>query len=306
MKIYVAKVTKEYDGLRLDKFLPIAFNNFSRSFCRKVISWGGCYVNNKRIKILSYPVQTNDVIELCIFDDPNEYQFKEIKFQILYNDPYFIIVNKPANVVTQATRVNDRNHLLRSVKDWVIKNEGIKIGRKVRNLHRLDYGTSGVLIFSKSPKTYGLFNKPPKPEKIYLAVAKGKLNKSSGIVKTYIVKDDTIDNRYKISNTQGKLALTRFRVWKKFKDIYFVLLKPITGRTHQLRLHLIYLGCKILGDDFYGGDFSVEFNNKTYSINRLMLHCYKIRFLHPVYQKWITVKAPIPEEFNDLFTFLSN
>lgn len=245
-------------GLSLLQFLKGQLA-YSGKTIKRVIDSNGCFINGKVERFSSSRVRQGDLIAIAM--ERSRYPQKR-HFSLLYEDETLRAVNKHPFVACN----------------------------KSHTLHRLDKETSGVLLTSDDPAYFDLFYER-KMKKKYLAVVCGKLSSKKGVINQPIgVKKQYDGHKVMHVTQQGKEALTRYEVMRELKDLSVLALYPKTGRTHQIRVHLAWLGHPILGDYDYGGHFPVV-------PPRMLLHAHKISFQHPHKQEPLTIEAPIPEDF---------
>ncbi len=300
---------KKEDPPRLDNFLaatlPVRMAQpVSKGMVRKLIIAGAVYINGKRVRIASRPVIYGAKVDVMVdkqkLNAKNYFEEKLIEFtaaNILFEDDDLIVVHKPMGLPTQPTLDKARNNLYAAVQKFLREREGhpdVYVGLH----HRLDRDTSGLLLLTKTKRA----NSPVSDmfrehsiTKTYVAVVgnASRLEKdgSTFIVSNHLKKDPNPQNpvtKYTAATSGGDRAETHFQVISRPQGI--VQAQPITGRTHQIRVHLSELGFPILGDPLYGKSFT------TQSL-RLMLHAWKLEFTHPFTDKKILVEDPLPKEF---------
>lgn len=248
-----------------------------------------CYVNTK--------INQNDLITIDLnFEEESENIIPiKMDLNIVYEDLYLLIINKPSNLPVHPSISHFENSLSNGVKYYF---NSIGLNKKIRPVNRLDKDTSGLVIFAKNEYIQECLIKQMKNnrfKKEYFAILEGILNKNSGTINAPISrKEGSIIERE--INPNGDNAITHFELIKTFykNEIPLSLVKFIleTGRTHQIRVHCKYIGHPILGDSLYGK--TSEF------ISRQALHAYKIKFIHPISKKDICLKAELPEDIKNL------
>lgn len=267
--------------IKLGAFLKKKIPGFSFKKIKKALERGIVKVNKKIETFASRKLKKGDVVEL-FFDIEKISQEKKIHkkrfiFKILLEDDFFIFINKPKGFVC------DKKYLEKYFLNTFF-------------VHRLDKDTTGVLILAKNRKALDkmidLFSKK-KIFKTYIALVDGILKKK-GKVECFLRKKRE-GNIYVTPAKKGEYSLTKFEVIKNFKDFSYIKCFPITGRTHQIRVHMKMIGHPILGDYRYEKNFKY----KKY-VKRCMLHSYKISFIHPYTKKKIEVKAEVPEDFKEI------
>lgn len=208
------------------------------------------------------------------------------QIQILFQDDDILVINKPSGLLSLSGKnpLNLDSVHFRLVQDFP----------DARLLHRLDLGTSGIILVARSKHINGLLTQQfqnRSVSKTYQALLMGRLNSKSGLIDAAIAKDAALFPRLKICELEGKSAITEYRVlsYCAEKDVSRVQFTPITGRTHQLRLHSQHIGHPILGCDLYGG--VVDGREQA---PRLMLHAQSLGFTHPLTGEGMQINCPCP------------
>ncbi len=295
MKIFKFEIEKVDSGVRIDKFLALK-TGISRRMVKKIILSGGCFLNGKRCHIQSYILREGDRVKL-FFEEKGEFNTYLLNEKdILFEDEYFLVINKISGVPVSLSVTGVEDSIQRGIIRY-FKNIGIYHRPSV--IHRLDKGTSGVLIFGKSKEVekrfYEMFRNR-EIEKEYIAVLCGEVKEKRGRIKTKIARDPKFLNKYKIAYNRGKEAITRFKLLKVEKNLSFVKLIPKTGRPHQLRVHMSFYGNPILGDTLYGGREE----------NRLYLHAHRLKFKHPITNREIEIKCLPKMDWKYFLSFMKN
>ncbi|MBR6072421.1 MAG: RluA family pseudouridine synthase [Acholeplasmatales bacterium] len=229
-------------------------------------------------------IKCNDIVSI-IYDEEIDYKLGSGLVDVLYEDEYFLIVNKKRGIIIHDGKDNDIA-LCNDIAKYYYDN-GIYLSVKFPN--RIDKDTSGIMIFCKDMLTLTYMNYLIENHDIvkeYLAICGGKLKNKSGKITYRIGRDRHVD-KMRVSST-GLDALTEYKVLKECNDYSLVRCRIKTGRTHQIRVHMSYIGNPILGDTLYGG--STKYGNNT------LLHSYRVEFIHPVTLEKIEVLAPIPPD----------
>jgi len=276
-KYYVWIISKKNANFKLLVFLKKQLRCSNKQI-KKALDKGLCLVDNKIERFGSTVLHQKAQVKLNVLWKKNIEEKKISSIKILYEDEYFIAIDKPSNFIC-----TDQN-----IHKFFSKNFTL--------IHRLDKETTGILLISKNKKfkdeMIGLF-KNHKITKKYFALIDGFLNQKEMKIETYIKKIKSYDGQTIYGTSKkGKYALTYLKIKKRFKDKTLVELMPITGRTHQLRVHMKQISHPILGDFLY----SKKFYN-TQFISRLMLHCYQIEFVHPITYKEIIITSKPSQEF---------
>ncbi len=287
-----------YIGMRLDRYLTIVERAGSRS--QVVARISGLRVNELPGK-LSHKIREGDVIEYTI--EPERLPDlipQEIPLRILYEDDSVVVIDKPQGMVVHPGAGNPDGTLVNAV---LFRIAGMEVpGDSVRPgiVHRLDKETSGTIIVAKHTRALEFLSsqfQERQTEKYYLAIVKGRLPHHEGQISGLIGRDPAHRIRFTGKTARGKTAVTNYRVLQKFPGYALVLLKPETGRTHQLRVHMHDLGCPVLGDPLYARK-DTDFPDAT-----LMLHAYSLRIRIPS-GKWKRFKSPVPERFREVLRVL--
>lgn len=276
-------VGKEQNNLRLDDAVAVLCTGVSKSEARRIIDRGGCTVNVALVRVASRSVKAGDVIEIGVMEAGRFQELVLPASALLYEDTELIAVNKPAGINSQRTPYQ----LKGTLEYWV--SEYFKVqgnNEPARVVHRLDRGTSGAMLFPKDRQAAAWFSKQFQDglvEKTYLALVCGTPGQERWVVDAPIGK--VASARYGIV-AGGKASVTEFRILASSGEVSLVEALPLTGRTHQIRVHLASVGLPILGDATYGG----------LPAGRMMLHCSAMTF-HTVKKAEIKVTAPLDGEF---------
>lgn len=278
---------------RIDKYLG-SNTEYSRSKIETMIKEELITVNGKKVNT-KFKVKEGDKVVL-----PDDYQSaptlrgEKIALNILYEDDYIIVVDKPSGMVVHPGAGNYEhtlvNALLGHTEDLSHENGEFRPGI----VHRIDKDTSGVLLVAKTDKVHeiladGFKNKTIK--RVYVALLKGILPSETATIDAPIGRDP--NNRLKMTVTKdnAKEAVTHLRVIERFKDFTLVEARLETGRTHQIRVHTKYIGHPIYNDPVYTNSRSTEFGQ--------FLHAKSLEFDHPITHERMYFESPLPDEFND-------
>ncbi len=299
-KVYVIK--KDEDEERLDKFLALKNNDFSRSYIQKLIDKKRVKVNGKARKS-SYRLKEEDRVILEI-PEPREPEIKavEMDLDIIYEDKNIIVLNKPAGLVVHPVPGNWDNTLVNGLLEYTDQLSGINGIKRPGIVHRLDKDTSGALVVAKNNISHQSLIKQfkeRKVKKIYHTIIRGNLSYNKGKIDAPIGRNPVQRKKMAVTDRNSKKALTLFKVLERFKDFTYLEIELKTGRTHQIRVHLAYIGHPIIGDKKYSRK-----KNKL-GVKRQLLHAHKIGFFHPVSGQWQEYTAPLPEDFNQFLERLN-
>jgi 23S rRNA pseudouridine955/2504/2580 synthase len=266
------KVSKVFSKKNLLFFLEKNLKSYpSKRAIKKAIEKNACKVNGKVERFSSRKLEKNDLVQ---FDSHWQELIAIKQLFILYEDSHLVVFDKPSGIESRLENFSQSLFLC----------------------HRLDKETSGVIILAKDTETQNKIKKSFKKreiQKTYLAIVEKKIHKSAGQIKSYLNKKKRQQGQTLYgSSFVGKEAVTDWRCIGKNDLCSFLMIFPVTGRTHQIRVHFKEMGHPILGDFLYNPKSAFP-----YTIPRLLLHSYKIAFIHPVISIPISLQAKIPEEF---------
>ena len=264
------------ENLRIDTYLSNELD-ISRSKIQKLIKEEKVLVNNKVISS-NYKVKLDDEIEI---DDNLDFNIsvepKNIKLDIIYEDEYLMIINKKSGMVTHPAPGHYDDTLVNALLYYLNKGKTKNIRPGI--VHRLDKDTSGLMVVAKDEKTMELLSdmiSKKEVERIYLAVVDGVIEEDTATINAPIGRDPNNRQKMTVTADNSKEAITHIKVLDRFKNNTYIECKLDTGRTHQIRVHLSYIGHPVTNDPVYskkGDDFGQ------------MLHSYSIQFTHPVTKK---------------------
>jgi 23S rRNA pseudouridine1911/1915/1917 synthase len=275
--------------MRLDIYLHQQHPDISRATLQRFIKNGKAFVNKKPELKSSYLVNDSDVIELKT-DIAPEVPVSTFEVPVIYEDADCVVINKPIGMLTHskgafnpemtiASWLADRPH-------FSFTEESVNSRRGI--VHRLDRATSGVMICAKNPTALKHLQKQfqdRKAKKTYVARAEGKITPELALIDLPIERNPKSPQRFRVGQN-GKPAQTKYEVKKALQDDSIVILQPLTGRTHQIRVHLNYIKHPIVGDTFYGGK----------PAQRLYLHASDLEITLPNKTRQ-TFSSPVPDDF---------
>ena len=298
MNIKKIIVNEENVGKRVDGFIPNVQKDISRSMVQKLIENENIKVNNKKTKY-SYKLKLNDEIEISV-PEAKEINLKaqDIPLEVIYEDKDIIVVNKPKGMVVHPANGNPDGTLVNAVMS-LCKDSLSGIGGEIRPgiVHRLDKDTSGAIIVAKNDKAHINLSEQLKNhevKKTYLALVRGIIKENEATINMPIARSKK-DRKKMAVDKDGKEAITHFKVLGRYKNKYTLLqINLETGRTHQIRVHLSYIGYPIIGDEVYSN------GKNEWNISGQCLHAWKLEFLHPITNKKISLEAEIPEYLRNI------
>ena len=235
---------------------------------------------------LETKLQKGDKLSFII-DENIDFVAENKDIDVVYEDEYVLIVNKPINMIIHPDDKSKTGTLVNLVANYYKKKN---INRQVRYIHRIDKDTSGLVLFAKDFLSEAILLKDLQNNLIsryYLALVEGKLERKSGTINAPIGKDRHINNKMCVSST-GKEAISKYELVNQFNNYCLVKFKLLTGRTHQIRVHASYINHPLLGDVVYGGNYQY--------IKRIALHSHQIDFIHPITKKELSIKLDIPND----------
>jgi len=274
----IEKTIEDEDiGKRLDVFCQSNFSEYSRSTLQKFLKNESILVNGEPSRA-SYKLRSTDKITFAGVDNSN---IEQIELEILYEDDDCVVINKPAGILSHS---KGALNFEATVASWLEPRIQDIDGDRAGIVHRLDRGTSGVMICAKTNEAQIFLQKQfadRKVRKVYLAVVKGTMTPEEAIIDMPIQRNPNSPSRFKVS-VNGKKARTHYKTLRKANGYSLLELVPETGRTHQLRVHLAQMKHSIIGDIFYLGE----------EADRLYLHAESLEILLPSKVKKIFVSKP--------------
>lgn len=280
---------------RVDYFLNEKILDYSRTYFQKLIKNGHVLVNDKQI-LPSYKLKKGDEITYSLEEQENEISFKpeKIPLNVIYEDDDIILINKQSDIVVHQSFGHESGTLLNALL-WHLKGK-----TKPYMVHRLDKDTTGAIIFAKTQKAKVSLSKQFQKRavnKTYITAVSGIISEDRGRIEAPLGRSRKDRKIIEVGPFAKRMAITEFKVLSRTKQFTLLEVRIITGRTHQIRSHMKYIGHPVLGDVAYGG--SASLNNVEFK--RQMLHSYKIRFSHPKKGKMVEFVADIPKDMADLF-----
>jgi len=304
-------VDPKQSSLRIDKFLSFKLPNVSRNKIQIAARVGNIKVNSKSVKP-NYKVKPNDVISVLLSFPPRDAEIipENIPIDIIYEDNDIIVINKKAGMVVHPAYANYTGTLVNAVA-WHLKDSKIdNNGWGAFLIHRIDKDTSGLIVLAKTEIAQAILARQffeHTIEREYLALVWGNLNDNEGTIKGNLGRSHK-DRRVMAvcEENRGKHAITHYKVLERFGYVTLLACKLETGRTHQIRAHMAYIGHPLFNDVTYGGNkilkgtisskYKQFIENCFTVLPRQALHARILGFLHPTTANYMTFEAPLPDD----------
>ncbi len=302
MDIFELEITAEENGTRLDSYLAEELEGISRSYLQKLIGEGLILVNQKAVKA-NYKVKTGDTLLVQIPEAaPVDIQPEPMDLDIVYEDSDLLIVNKPVGLVVHPAHGHYSGTLVNGLLAHCTDLSGINGKMRPGIVHRIDKDTSGLLMIAKNDLAHQHLAEQLKAHSIkraYYALVQGVISEPAGLVDAPIGRHEVDRKKMAVTFKNSKEARTHYYVKERFAKNTFIECRLETGRTHQIRVHMAYLGHPLVGDPLYG----TRKNNLDFPGQAL--HAYALGFVHPRTGEELYFEAPIPEHFQSVLKTLA-
>lgn len=298
------KLVADKADIRIDKYLAGELN-YSRSYIQKLIKRHLVSVNNEVIEKDSFEIGFNDNI-LVKVPEPEDIDLQpvDLDLEILYEDEYLAVINKPADLPAHPAKSYKGVTLVEGLLFQLNNLSGIGGKKRPGIVHRLDKDTSGAILVAKTNESHKNLTAQFKNRdinKFYRAIVKGTPKHSEAKIEAPIGRDPDDRKKMAVVKYNSKNAISIYKIINRFKGFSELELEILTGRTHQIRAHLEFLGHPIIGDNKYGGKVNLPVN-----VKRQMLHAYRLEFKHPVNNKIINIVAPLFDDYKEIIEYLNN
>ncbi len=295
-------IVSDDENIRADLWLSYKLKQYSRAYIQKLIENNRISVNGETIKS-NYKIKRNDQFHIII-PEPVKLDIKpeDIKIDVIYEDNDIIVINKPKGMVVHPAPGNYTGTLVNALMKYC-GNSLSDINGLIRPgiVHRIDKDTSGLLVVAKNNRAHAslslMLNKH-QIIRIYNAVVKGVIIENRAKVDVPVGRHAVNRKKMSVDIRRGRSAVTHFKVLERFSDATYIELKLETGRTHQIRVHMSYIGYPLIGDIIYGN------KKDNRNINGQVLHARKLCFTHPITSEYMEFEAPLPLYFTELLSEL--
>ena len=300
MEKYV--VIEQYSHMRLDKVLVAFMSDRSRSYVSKLIDDGNCLVNGKIAKA-SLKVNTGDVIEVNVPEDKRlDVVSEDIPLNIIYEDEDILIIDKPQGMVVHPSNGHWEHTLVNAIMHHCNDLSGINGVIRPGIVHRIDKDTSGLICVAKNDTAHNFLAEQLKNHtmnRTYVALVRGVIKENHGTINMPIGRDPRNRQKMAVTRNNSKEAITNFDVLKRFANNTLIECHLVTGRTHQIRVHMSYIGYPVEGDPLYGGR-----NYKKLYDGGQLLTAVKLKLIHPRSKKEMEFQTELPSYFQDVLNNL--
>jgi len=285
-------------NIRLDKYLAQILPQFSRAHLQKLIEQGHIVINGQTAKA-SQKLSKNDTITVGLPETPSHPSAEPIPLAIIYEDGDILVIDKPAGLTVHPAPGHPSHTLVNAIlahcPSLIISKEPMRPGI----VHRLDKDTSGLIVIAKNDFAQEYLVAQFKSRTVtkgYLVLVKGRLSPEQGRIEAPIGRD--LHNRQRMAIVQtGKEATTHYQVRKYLDDYTLAEINPVTGRTHQIRIHLSAIGCPVVGDPVYG--------IKSALLKRQFVHAYRLGFRLPSTKQYQEFTSPLPADLEQVLKYLA-
>jgi 23S rRNA pseudouridine1911/1915/1917 synthase len=310
MKQFSFLISEDDQGKRFDQFLAATGLDLSRSQAKRWIEEERILLNGKATKP-SVHLRKGDLVSGSLpAPVPLALQPEPLPLSILYEDASIIVIDKPAGMVVHPAPGNPSGTLVNALIHHCKDLTGINGALRPGIVHRLDKGTSGVMVVAKDDVSYHQLTKQFRSrtiDKAYLAIARGRFSGEEGSIDLAIGRHPTERKRMSTHSRRGRVAVTSWKVLERWEGFTLLELHPETGRTHQIRVHLAAMGHPILGDPLYGkrnASQDTVLRGCFRSLHRQALHAHRLGFTHPHTGEKVEFVSPLPQDMGEVIDWL--
>ena len=306
-------------GKRLDHYLLGHLTKYSRSRLQAFIRSGQILVNGNKCKT-GYSLEMNDIIQVDLLKEESNLKKlvpEDLDLTIIHEDKSIVVINKPAGIIVHPGAGINSGTVANGLAYHFQKLSNVNGNLRPGIVHRLDKDTSGVMAIAKTNSAHTFLAdqfKDRKVKKKYIGLTWGLCDNAKGEINEPLLRNKKDPTKYSV-NVNGKISITKYKVEKIFRHSSLVSFFPLTGRTHQIRIHASHIGHPIFGDEKYGGgisrskgflpEFKSHYKKIIQKFNRHALHAEKLEFLHPINKQIVKFYSPLPQEFLDLVKYIN-
>lgn len=288
-------LVSDQENIRIDVWLPEKLEGFSRSHIQKLIGDRQVEVNGNIVKS-NYKLKRGDQVFVKVpAPEKLDVEAEDIHIHVLYEDDHILVVDKPKGMVVHPAAGNYTGTLVNALMHY---SEGqlSDINGVIRPgiVHRIDKDTSGVLVVAKSNIAHEKLSEKLKDhdiKRVYIALAEGIIREEAGKIDAPIGRHPVERKKMAVNTKNGRRAVTHFKVKERFADATYIEVTLETGRTHQIRVHMAYIGHPVIGDEVYGR------KKQKHDVQGQALHAKMLGFHHPITNEYMEFESPVPEYF---------
>jgi len=301
------RIRPVHGGRRLDSFLAARYSDRSRAFFQRLIRAGHVLVNGRTVKPSS-DIAGGDVVRLELPPPPKrEIEPEDIPLDLLYEDDYFVVINKPAGMIVHPARGNWGGTLVNALAFHFRELSGVNGPERPGIVHRLDRDTTGIIVVAKNDMAHAQIARQWENRRVskeYLALVEGAPQCDADVIDRPIGRHPKVREKMAVDIVGGREAVTRYEVAERFDGFAAVRAMPKTGRTHQIRVHLLSVGLGILADSMYTARARFTLADVTgraedvgtVLMERQALHARRLALWHPITGKRMEFEAPLPDD----------
>lgn len=308
MQTFTFRAAEDMEDVRIDKCLMLLMDSLSRTYIQKLIREGLVLVGTSPVKA-NYKVKTDDLLQISVPDAVEPEILPEpIPLDILYEDDDLLVVNKPKGMVVHPAAGHYDGTLVNALLYYCHDSlSGINGILRPGIVHRIDRDTTGSLLVCKNDFAHAQIAQQLKDHSItrrYRAIVHGVIKEESGTVDAPIGRSAADRKKMAVNHTNGKRAVTHYRVLERFRDHTYIECELETGRTHQIRVHMAGIAHPLLGDEVYAPGRKNGASLGTFALQGQTLHAQVLGFVHPRSGAYIETCAPLPDYFTRLLETL--
>lgn len=295
------KIVASSSGERLDVYISCEYEQLSRSQISKLIKNKNILVNGSSVKS-GYNIKEGDIIEINYEENPMDVVPEKMDLDIVYEDEDVIVVNKSNGVVVHPAAGNNHGTLVNGLMYYSNNLSDINGEFRPGIVHRIDAYTTGLLMVAKNNKAHEILAKQLEEKtttRVYYALVWGVINNDTGTIDAPIGRDINDRKKMAVTDLNSKKAVTHFKVLERYKNATLIELRLETGRTHQIRVHMNYIGYPVVNDPVYG-------RRKLIDSTGQCLHAKTLGFIHPTIGEYMEFTSDLPDCFINILNKLKN